>query len=98
MKYGIEPLPDGELASAITEGVPSCSAESVGIARRSLSFGIGVAASGGRWSHPGIGGAMTAGDAPPAPTFIAFGPTCGGTIGEIISGITPALGIAACAP
>src|SRR4051812_179750 len=63
------------------DGKPRFSETSVGSARRSLSLGGGVAASGGRCSGPGIGGNATAGDAPPAPTFAAFGPIAGAATG-----------------
>jgi hypothetical protein len=74
MKYGVA-VGGGALASATVEGNPSCSDRSVGSARRSLSLGGGVAASGGRCIGPGMGGAVRADDAPPPPTFAAFGPT-----------------------
>jgi hypothetical protein len=74
-KYGVladEECDEGSRASAIGV-VPSGSANIAGRLRRSLSFGGGVAASGGRCMGPGMGGAVTAGDAPPAPTASALG-------------------------
>jgi len=48
------------------------------MARRSLSFGSGATESGGCFTNPGAGGAVTAGDAPPPPTASACGPKRGG--------------------
>ena len=102
-KYGVE-LGVRESALSINSsgvGPPNNSAKSVGAGRTSASFGNGLAAKGGVWNTPGVGGCVAAPESPPPPTLAALGPTRGGGKGpstgvgpDTGGAITPAL----CAP
>src|SRR5580658_3345032 len=52
-----------------------------GATRKSVSFGSGATGNGRSLMGPRTGGAVTAGDAPPAPTARALGPHVGGAAG-----------------